>query len=146
MDWMGQTQHKRMVLESRLAIVAEVQETVGEALMACGHSDDACFAVRLALDEALANAIRHGNGGDPAKHVVVSYQITADRVEISICDEGGGFVPATVPDPTLPQNLCKPNGRGIMLMRAYMSSVQYNDDGNCVKLVMGPDRLAVERR
>lgn len=138
---MGQSHHKKMVMESRLAIVAQVQNAVGEALAECGHDDDACFGVRLALDEALANAIYHGNGGDPAKHVTVVYQITPEKVELTICDEGRGFQPSSVPDPTLPQNLRKPNGRGIMLMKAYMSSVQYNTDGNCVTLVMGPDRL-----
>ena len=142
---MGQTRYKKMVLESRLAVVAQVQDTVGEALVECGHGDDARFAVRLALDEALANAIHHGNGDDPAKRVTVAFKITPEQVEISICDEGGGFRPGTVPDPTLPDNLCKPNGRGIMLMRAYMSSVSYNDDGNCVKLVIGPDRLMSRR-
>ena len=97
------------------------------------------------MDEALANAIHHGNGNDPTKEVTVEYTVTADNVRIQVCDEGNGFNPTDVPDPTLPENLCKPNGRGIMLMRAYMKDIHYNDRGNCVTLVMDTDAKSAAR-
>jgi serine/threonine-protein kinase RsbW len=90
--------------------------------------------VRLALEEALVNAIKHGNGLDPNKQVHVVCQISAEKVRIVIEDEGIGFRPDDVPDPTEDENLEKPCGRGIMLMRAFLSTVEYNERGNRVVL------------
>jgi serine/threonine-protein kinase RsbW len=90
------------------------------------------FGVHLAMEEALVNAIRHGNRFDVAKRVHVSCRMSPQRLRVEIRDEGPGFVPEEVPDPTLPENLEVPSGRGIMLMRTYMSRVEYNACGNCV--------------
>lgn len=111
-----------------------VEKVVSEAHEQ-GYTDTACFAIRLALDEALANAIRHGNGGDPTKSVAVEYTIDNDAFTITICDQGPGFHPDDVPDPTLDENLERPCGRGVMLMRAYMSDISYNASGNCVTMI-----------
>jgi len=94
--------------------------------------DHDIFAVHLAVEEALVNAIKHGNQKDASKAVHVSLSVSRDLVEISIRDEGGGFDPADVPDPTDEDNLELPSGRGLMLMRTYMSSVQFNESGNQV--------------
>jgi serine/threonine-protein kinase RsbW len=90
------------------------------------------FGVHLALEEALVNAIRHGNRGDKQKRIQVSCSISLDRLRIEIRDEGPGFDPAEVPDPTDPTNILIPSGRGIMLMRTFMSRVEYSGAGNCV--------------
>ena len=90
------------------------------------------FGVHLAVEEALVNAIRHGNQGDPSKRVEVICQMTSERLRVEIADEGRGFDPQDVPDPTALENLETPSGRGIMLMRTYMSVVEYNDQGNRV--------------
>ncbi len=95
------------------------------------HTHDV-FSIKLALEEALVNAIKHGNQMDRSKKVHVSYQLHADRFEVSVSDEGPGFDPADVPDPTAIENLERPCGRGLMLMRHYMSEVSYNDRGNGV--------------
>ncbi len=137
---MAPPQTKTLTVPSKLADVAGVQKAILDDVLACGHSQDTRFAVRLALDEALANAIHHGNQDDPARRVTVTYGVSSQRVQISVCDEGGGFDPSGVPDPRLPENLVKPNGRGIMLMRAYMTDVTFNTDGNCVTLLMRPRR------
>jgi serine/threonine-protein kinase RsbW len=126
---------RRIVIPSDRKKAAEVQSALMADVAAMGFSDHACFGVRLALEEALTNAIRHGNHGDPAKNVTVSYQLDVDTITITICDEGHGFSPAQVPDPTLDENLDKPCGRGVMLMKAYMSEVIYNQRGNCVTMV-----------
>lgn len=92
------------------------------------------FALKLALEEAISNAIRHGNKGNPHKHVRVKYRITAQRVDVMVEDEGGGFDPATLPDPTADKNLECTCGRGVLLMRAYMNNVVFNPAGNSVTL------------
>ncbi|MBQ16932.1 MAG: anti-sigma regulatory factor [Planctomycetaceae bacterium] len=108
----------------------QVQDRIIELLEKREFSERDLFGVRLALEEALVNAIKHGNGMDPTKQVYVDCQFTDDRVRIVIQDEGGGFDSSTVPDPTAEENLDKPGGRGIMLMKAFMSHVEYNDVGN----------------
>jgi serine/threonine-protein kinase RsbW len=92
------------------------------------------FAVRLALEEAIINAIKHGNGEDPAKSVRVSYSISPGEITTEIEDQGPGFNPNGVPNPLAPENLERPGGRGVFLMRQYMTFVQYNERGNGVLL------------
>ena len=92
------------------------------------------FGVRLALEEALVNAIKHGNRMDPDKSVRIGCQVCDKQVRIEIEDQGSGFDVSDVPDPTEDENLEKPGGRGIMLMRSFMSTVEYNASGN--RLVM----------
>jgi serine/threonine-protein kinase RsbW len=90
------------------------------------------FSVRLAMEEALINAIKHGNHYDPAKNVKILCEILADRVRVEILDEGKGFDLSAVPDPTDPDNLESPCGSGLMLMRSFMSRVEFNELGNQV--------------
>jgi serine/threonine-protein kinase RsbW len=90
------------------------------------------FGIRLALEEAVVNAIKHGNCLDPSKRVHVICQSTAEKIWIKIADEGPGFNPESVPDCTDAEHIEAPNGRGIMLMRNYMSRVEYNEQGNVV--------------
>ena len=90
------------------------------------------FGVHLAMEEALVNAIKHGNAYDTTKRVHVSCQMSQHKLRVEIRDEGSGFNPSDVPDPTLDENLEIPSGRGIMLMRTFMSRVEYNARGNCV--------------
>jgi serine/threonine-protein kinase RsbW len=92
------------------------------------------FGVRLSLEEALVNAIKHGNGMDPDKSVRVACRIDHDLVRIEIEDEGPGFTPEEVPDPTAEENLERPCGRGIMLMKAFLTKVEYVPPGNLVIL------------
>jgi serine/threonine-protein kinase RsbW len=80
------------------------------------------------------NAIRHGHKGDVTKQVRVSYSVTADEVVAEIEDEGPGFDPQQVPDPLSPENLERPSGRGLFLMRHYTSWVRFSPRGNCVTL------------
>jgi len=93
------------------------------------YCDDALFAIKLAMEEALTNAVKHGNRCDPTKCVTVRYAVTEEMVAIIVRDQGNGFVPDEVPDPTAPDRLPVPSGRGIMLLRAYMDDVEYRDNG-----------------
>jgi len=100
----------------------------------------AVFAVRLAVEEALTNAINHGHAHLPGEPVELAYRVLPGRIEIEIADKGPGFDPADAPDPTLDENLDKPAGRGLMLMNAYMNSVEFNDRGNTVRMTyLKPD-------
>jgi serine/threonine-protein kinase RsbW len=93
------------------------------------------FAVRLAFEEAVSNAFRHGHRHLPRETPVqVEYRISPDELTIHIADQGPGFDPGAVPDPTLDENLELPSGRGLMLMRAYMTSVEFDAGGNRVQL------------
>ena len=125
----------KLVVPSRLDQVAEVEQRILADLAELGYEERDQFAVKLSLEEALANAIKHGNAANPDKQVSVRYHITPSEVQIEVCDQGPGFSPDDVPDPTLDENLEKPFGRGVMLMRAYMSDVSYNTSGNCVLMV-----------
>lgn len=93
---------------------------------------DELFGIHLAVEEALVNAIRHGNGEDLEKFVNVVCRVSPQRLRIEIEDEGSGFDPGEVPDPTEEDNLEVPSGRGIMLMKSFMTTVEYNQRGNQV--------------
>ena len=112
-----------------------VEDQIVTLAQSCGYDGESIFALRLSLEEALANAIRHGNVQNLDKQVRVRYHVDRERIDVYIADEGTGFDPNTVPDPTLQENLERPTGRGIMLMRAYMNLVEYNEAGNVVHLV-----------
>jgi serine/threonine-protein kinase RsbW len=98
-------------------------------------SPDNLFAIRLALEEAIVNAVKHGNKLDPAKHVRIQYHITDQRAAITIEDQGTGFNPTELADPTADENLSRCCGRGILLMRNFMTSVIFNPAGNKVTLI-----------
>lgn len=116
-----------------------VQERIIALLERMNFSAKDVFGVRLALEEALVNAIKHGNGSDPNKQVHILCEVDEIEARIEIEDEGPGFDPGDVPDPTDEENLEKPGGRGIMLMRAFMSEVDYVGNGNRVRLVKSRD-------
>jgi serine/threonine-protein kinase RsbW len=95
---------------------------------------EAVYGIQLSLEEALANAIRHGNQLDQTKRVRLLAKVSRRRAYFEVADEGAGFVPLEVPDPTSDDNLDKASGRGILLMRSYMTRVEYNAAGNLVVL------------
>jgi serine/threonine-protein kinase RsbW len=124
---------------------AEIPRIIGKiaALMADNlYSDKDLFAVRLALEEALVNALRHGNQEDPSKRVNVSFLVGPERLLIEVQDEGEGFDPKDVPDPLAPENLERSSGRGLHLIRTYMSWVRFNVSGNCVTMCKSRERRA----
>lgn len=98
-------------------------------LRRCGYGNDTIFAIKLTLEESLTNAVKHGNRCDPSKCVTIRYAIDERKACFIIRDEGCGFDPDQVPDPTAPERLSVPSGRGIMLMRAYMDHVEFRHHG-----------------
>ena len=120
-------------LHFRDDILPTVEEVLRK-LEAAGYSSKDQFAVRLALEEALVNAIKHGHKDDPSKEVRLRYQLTPYHLVAEIEDQGPGFNMSDVADPCAPENLERPSGRGLLLMRRYMTSVSFNAAGNCVTL------------
>lgn len=122
------------LFNDRQAICELIDRILAQAVEA-GLKDAAIFAVRLAIEEAITNAFVHGHsqlGGDVP--VTVEYKVTKGDIQIAVEDQGPGFTPEALPDPTLVENLSKPFGRGVMLMKAYMTEVLYNARGNRVKM------------
>ena len=126
---------KVRVIPSDPAKTATPKQEILEDLEQRGFCGDEVFAVKLALEEALSNAIKHGNRNDPAKTITVRYAVDSNKAVVIVGDQGGGFDADKVPDPTQPHRLPVPNGRGIMLMRAYMDEVVFRDNGREVRLV-----------
>jgi serine/threonine-protein kinase RsbW len=114
--------------------VAPVLEDLAAALAAYNYSARDCMGMKLALGEAIVNGLRHGNGGDPLKCVRVRYRVGPEEVLAEVEDEGPGFDPSDVPDPTAPENLERPSGRGLLMMRHYTTWLSYSDRGNRVTL------------
>jgi len=110
--------------------VPRIQDHVEGQLKLHQFEDRDVFSIRLALEEALVNAIKHGNQMDRSKKVHLRCTIKPDRFEVAITDEGPGFNPADVPDPCCEENLERPCGRGLFLIRHYMSDVTYHPPGN----------------
>ena len=113
----------------------EVQKRILDDVEKAGFDSTSTFAIKLALEEALINAIKHGNKLDPGKQVVIEARVTPAETEIIIEDEGPGFARCDVPDPRADENLDKCSGRGILLMEAYMNSVTWSRGGRRVKMV-----------
>mgnify|MGYP001469787849 CR=1 FL=1 len=113
----------------------EVVESIREAMSDAGIGEAASFAVRLSLEEAIANAIRHGHAGDVTRAIAISAEVSPKEVELTIADHGPGFDPEAVPDPTAEENLTIASGRGLALMRAFMTEVEIPPPGNRIILI-----------
>jgi anti-sigma regulatory factor (Ser/Thr protein kinase) len=151
----------RFMLESDPALVSPLVQMFREELAAFGLCDPTgATRAGIALEEALLNAVYHGNlgvssdlklNGDGSfervaaerrqespyrdRHVYVSAELTPAEATFVVRDEGPGFDVSKLPDPTDPANLERPSGRGVLFMRTFMDDVQYNATGNCVTLV-----------
>lgn len=119
-------------IPSELLAGRQILEEVLEKLEAENWTSRDLFGIRLALEEAVVNAIKHGNCLDKNKHVHVICRSTSEKLHVEVSDQGCGFSPEAVPDCTDADRIEVPNGRGIMLMRSFMSLVEYNDAGNVV--------------
>ena len=119
-------------LPTDLAAQQVVHERIVTQIKSAGSTSRDEFSIRLALEEALTNAMKHGNQMQPEKKVFVKSTIDGSTVTIEITDEGDGFSPDAVPDPTADENLGRPSGRGVLLINSFMDVVSYNEKGNGV--------------
>lgn len=119
---------------SDLALVRPIQDDIEQGLQANRFGDSDIFAIKLAVEEALVNAIKHGNQLDNGKHFRVAYNIDGEHFDIMISDEGIGFNPEDVPDPREECNLDRPCGRGVFIIRHFMTTVEYLERGTTVAM------------
>src|SRR5262249_2088882 len=118
--------------------VGPILDTLTAVLAGLGYSPQDQFGGRVALDHAVVNGLRHGNKGHDGRGVGVRCRAQAEGLRAEVKDEGAGFAPDAVPDPILPENLERPGGRGLWLMRHYMTWVRYHGCGNRVPLCKCP--------
>jgi serine/threonine-protein kinase RsbW len=121
-------------LASSLDSYLDFMQLVLDRLKELGWTDTELFGVHMALEEGISNAIRHGNKLDSKKHVDIECRLAPERFWAQIRDEGPGFKPECVPDCCAPDRLEVPGGRGLTLIKAYMTKVEYNSTGNCLTL------------
>ena len=115
-------------LPSRIEAVGEAAAVVSEFLNRIGVTEDVAFGVDMAVREAVTNAVIHGNKLDDAKVVELKLRNTPAVFEITVHDQGSGFNPNDVPDPTKDENLLRTSGRGIFFMRNFMDEVDWAAD------------------
>ncbi|HEY2973813.1 MAG TPA: ATP-binding protein [Pyrinomonadaceae bacterium] len=125
-------------LPSRMKAVDEAAAAVAEFMNRLGIAEDVAFGVDMAVREAVTNAVLHGNKLDDAKEVGLKLRNTSEVFEISVHDQGSGFDPNEVPDPTRDENILKTSGRGIFFMRNFMDEVVWSADpkgGTSVRMI-----------
>lgn len=138
---MNDEEFREVRIPSRMSEGRRVVEEFVTWIESWGVTHDESLALRHSLHEAIVNAVRHGNGGDHDRQVRVCYSVCNDEIRIEVEDEGPGFNRSLVADPRTDENRCRPGGRGLMMMRHFMNSVEHNDRGNCVTM-----RRICERR
>ena len=123
---------------SRIEAVAEAAAAVSEFMNRIGISEDVAFGIDMAVREAVTNAVLHGNKLDSAKIAEVDLKKSAEGLEINVRDQGKGFNPNEVADPTKDENIMKTSGRGIFFMRNFMDQVDWTvnpDGGTTVRMI-----------
>lgn len=126
-----------MHIPSDVTLIEEAVELVARHLEA--HFVDRRtirFNCRVALSEALANAIQYGNRGDRSKQVTIRVLFGKTAIEMEVSDEGTGFNPQALKDPTTPERIESPDGRGIFLIRGLVDEVRFNDRGNAICMIL----------
>jgi serine/threonine-protein kinase RsbW len=113
----------------------DAEDRILKAVDEIGFGPHSAFAVKLSLQEALTNAIKHGNRLDPGKKVHIHVTLSKRQIAIEIEDEGPGFARCDIPDPRAEENLEKCSGRGIFLIESYMDSVEWSHGGRRLRMV-----------
>jgi serine/threonine-protein kinase RsbW len=116
-------------------LLKEVSKTLINNLKEKKVEDDIIFDVHVAFEEALRNAMIHGNKMDPDKGVFVETDLKDDSVVICVEDEGEGFAHDKLPDPTLDENILKESGRGVYMIKHLMDEVKYDNGGKRVIMI-----------
>ncbi len=125
---------KELILKSDFEEVEKVEYLLNDLQTELGFDDEFYAKLMLTVSEAATNGILHGNQLDSSKKVVLTAESDGKSLIFTSKDEGQGFVPEEVPDPLAEENLLKPSGRGVFLMKEYAESVEYQDGGT--KLIL----------
>ena len=119
-------------LPSTLTAYHDFVQEILSTLQSLNWPESDLFGVHMALEESISNAIRHGNKEDPDKLVHVECELAEKRFVAKVCDEGVGYEPADVPDCCSPEGMQATGGRGLQLIKHYMTTVKHNDCGRCL--------------
>lgn len=126
--------HKQLKIYSKIGNLSIVEKTIEDVILEVGITHHNYGKILVSTLEAVNNAILHGNNGLPEKMVDIRIDCTGSDLTIQVSDEGAGFQPENIPDPTRPENIEAQNGRGVFLMSRLADSIKYNDQGNTVTL------------
>lgn len=126
--------YKSVTIGSDIVNLRKIEEFVEEVSPEFGIGKETFGEVLVAVMEAVNNAINHGNKGNKEKVVDVLFEKNGDILEVIVTDEGEGFRPELVPDPTRPENIENISGRGIFLMRKLSDGIEFNEKGNSVTM------------
>lgn len=126
--------YKRLKVESKMTNLRIIESAIDEMTGAIGINQDNYGKILVASLEAVNNAIKHGNKDNPLKLVDVEIEYENDEIRITVTDEGEGFNPAGIPDPTMPENIEELSGRGVFLMTKLSDSIKFNEKGNSVTM------------
>lgn len=129
-------------INSKLELMGSVEQAILDEAAQIGFDEDCCFALRLAMDEALVNAIIHGNKNQETKVVRVKAVFENDKISVSIQDEGSGFDRSKLYDPRQEPFLHQTHGRGVFLIRQFASDVFFNESGNQITFVVDQNKPA----
>ncbi|MBN2325577.1 MAG: ATP-binding protein [Candidatus Omnitrophica bacterium] len=123
-------------IKSKIENIYPAEREILNQASELGYDGDACFCLRLAMDEALVNAIIHGNRNDQQKNVRVIALCDDEKIAITVQDEGDGFDQALLVDPTKEPFLYKTSGRGVYLIQQFTHEIHFNDSGNSITFVV----------
>ena len=118
-------QTTRLVLPNHIEAIADAAAAAAYFVKSCGAGEEVAFEIDVAIREAVTNAVVHGNQRDETKTVEITFSRSSDALEIEVKDQGCGFDPDGVPDPTDPANIMKTSGRGVFLMRNFVDEVEW---------------------
>lgn len=127
-------QELKITLASNPENILKIEPFLKQCQGNCNIREELYKDILLVLTEAVTNGIKHGNSSNPRKNVTVEFRSENQAIHFTVSDEGSGFNPQTLSDPTQGPNLSQPNGRGVFLMQALSDGVQFKDNGRCVDL------------
>ncbi len=125
---------KSISIDSKIKNLRIVENEIDELTQSLGVKQDNYGKIMVAAMEAVNNAITHGNKSDPDKKVIVEISYDNNEIKIKVTDEGMGFDPENIPDPTKPENIEKVSGRGVFLMSRLADTIEFNEKGNSVTM------------
>lgn len=130
-----QSVNESISIPSNIKNIRSVSSKIVELLIERKVNKSIIFDIRLSVEEAILNAIEHGNKNNEDLNINISFSIDGTKAEIAVEDQGAGFDHISLPDPTTDENILRSHGRGIYLIHKLMDKVQYNDKGNRVRLI-----------
>jgi serine/threonine-protein kinase RsbW len=130
----GDEQWHHAVIESSPVDAKRILDEILATAKTFAFTEHELFAVHLAVEEALVNAIKHGSRYHPLCRIHVGCSVGETELRVRITDEGDGFDPRGAPDPTTDENIASPSGRGLLLTRSFMTHVRHNERGNSVEM------------